>query len=273
MKIVTHNSRAHLDDFLACCILVYQTRYDIERKSFPTDEDLLDPEIFVVDFGKQYNPILKNFDHHQITGGSVCAFTQILEYYNIRDYKALPWIKFVEEYDHNGPVNAMKLVGGGSMDMIFSPIQETLIKEFSNEKCIEGFSVLSKLMNAIGKTIFEEYDNYYSTLNELSNSVKVLEIEGFTVIDYTNCNINNDSSAIALKHFENDHNIEIILNKNERGSAKLRMIRRSSNVNFNLAKEVKECNISFIHQSGFLITFDQNPELILKELNKNKLLK
>ena len=46
--ILTHPGSAHKDDFLACCLLVARHGVPVWRRD-PTDEDLADPRIVVVD--------------------------------------------------------------------------------------------------------------------------------------------------------------------------------------------------------------------------------
>lgn len=65
-KIITHDGRFHADEVCSiaklrhCGILL-----PIERKRTITLEELADPAILVIDVGKDYNPALGNFDHHQ----------------------------------------------------------------------------------------------------------------------------------------------------------------------------------------------------------------
>lgn len=265
MKILTHDKTAHLDDFLACCVILAQTHYPIERVNKPTEEDLNDPEVFVVDFGQRHEPDKRNFDHHQIKGGNVCAFTQVLEYYNLRDYDALPWIKFVETWDHSGPVNAMKLVGGGASDLIHSPIQQTLLDLFSNSSNITAFSNLGVFMNLIGRNIIDSYEDFHKTMKILKEKAKIFDYNKYYIVDYRDCP--EELNKIALKTFEqnyekeHDIKIEIILNRNFRGESKFRMIRRNDDVNFSILTGYSE--VTFVHQSGFLVVFDCDYKILL----------
>ena len=47
--ILTHPGSAHKDDFLACCLLVARYIVPVWRRE-PTDEDLANREIAVIDF-------------------------------------------------------------------------------------------------------------------------------------------------------------------------------------------------------------------------------
>ena len=63
-SIVTHPGGAHKDDFLACAVLLSKFPVSIFRRD-PTEDELADPQIAVVDVGHRHEPDLNNFDHHQ----------------------------------------------------------------------------------------------------------------------------------------------------------------------------------------------------------------
>ena len=63
--IITHPGGAHKDDFLACSVLLSNHPVSIFRRD-PTEQELEDPEVAVVDIGHQHDPKLNNFDHHQL---------------------------------------------------------------------------------------------------------------------------------------------------------------------------------------------------------------
>lgn len=67
MKIITHSGIFHSDELFAIALLkkVYGKHISIERTRTISEKDLENPEIWVLDVGGQYNPTLKNFDHHQ----------------------------------------------------------------------------------------------------------------------------------------------------------------------------------------------------------------
>ena len=53
--IITHPGGAHKDDFLACAVLLSKFPVSIFRCD-PTEEELADPEIAVVDIGHHHDP-------------------------------------------------------------------------------------------------------------------------------------------------------------------------------------------------------------------------
>ena len=63
-NIVTHPGGAHKDDFLACAVLLSKYPVSIFRRE-PSEKELANPEVAVVDIGHRFEPELNNFDHHQ----------------------------------------------------------------------------------------------------------------------------------------------------------------------------------------------------------------
>ena len=91
MKIITHAGHAHLDDLMACAIALTDRTWGvlesgraatveaaladacegvvIERRD-PTEDELANPRVLVLDVGGHYRPDLGNFDHHQFPKGT-----------------------------------------------------------------------------------------------------------------------------------------------------------------------------------------------------------
>lgn len=271
MKIVTHNQKAHLDDFLATAVTyAYYSANSLEeievfRKAAPSEEDINDPSTFVLDFGMCCEPNLRNFDHHFIKGGEVCAFTQVLEYLGMRDCDALPWIKFVEVWDHCGPTNAMNLLGGGDSNLIFSPVQAVLISEFSDfEGQLSAADIKSVKLLEIGNFIIDKFKTFSETTAELGKAT-IKTVNGYNVADYRPIDANFPLNFEAAGKFEKKNGIDLIVSHNPRGKFEWRMIRKNeTGVDFNPLRGLP--GVDFVHQSGFLACFDGDFEVLLAQL-------
>lgn len=90
-NIITHGGNAHLDDIMACAIALVDRAWGslkngrttaaetaladacegviIERRD-PTEDELANPHVLVLDVGGHYRPDLGNFDHHQLPKGT-----------------------------------------------------------------------------------------------------------------------------------------------------------------------------------------------------------
>ncbi|NRB65396.1 MAG: MYG1 family protein [Saprospiraceae bacterium] len=66
--IVTHGGMYHADEVVAIELIRYafhDQHIPVERTFKVSDEHLNDTQVWVLDVGRVYNPLLKNFDHHQ----------------------------------------------------------------------------------------------------------------------------------------------------------------------------------------------------------------
>lgn len=105
--IITHPGGAHKDDFLACSVLLSTHPVSIFRRD-PTEQELEDPEVAVVDIGHQHDPKLNNFDHHQLPRDHepTCALSLVLQKFEIyEDTKEFcSWLETTEWFDCRGPM-------------------------------------------------------------------------------------------------------------------------------------------------------------------------
>ena len=63
-KIVTHSGHAHRDDFLSVCFVLamcseHQNMPSVYRRD-PTESELNDPNVVVIDIGERHEPHLSN---------------------------------------------------------------------------------------------------------------------------------------------------------------------------------------------------------------------
>lgn len=78
-KVIVHPGVFHADDVCAVAwLLIAGHDFPVERRN-PTDIELADPTVMVVDVGGQYDPELLNFDHHQ-KGGAGCRWDTDVPY-------------------------------------------------------------------------------------------------------------------------------------------------------------------------------------------------
>jgi hypothetical protein len=136
-KIVTHPGGAHKDDFLACAVLLSKYPVSIFRRE-PSEEELANPEVAVVDIGHRFESELNNFDHHQFDRElePTCALSLVLQ--NMRIYQDskefCSWLETTEWFDCRGPNETAKWLGveREAMAKLNSPL------DVSNPNIIQG---------------------------------------------------------------------------------------------------------------------------------------
>lgn len=173
--ILTHPGGAHKDDFLACClVLAHQpdpglARHPvpIERRE-PTDAELDNPAIAIVDIGHQHDPARSNFDHHQFPRDHepTCSLSLVLQWMGLyEDARSFcEWLETAEWLDCRGPVDTCRWLGieRDILGKLNSPLDVTLLRRFAAATVHRPGEPLWEIMRWIG----EDLINYLTQLRE-----------------------------------------------------------------------------------------------------------
>jgi hypothetical protein len=171
--IVTHPGGAHKDDFLACSLLAHLHGVQIQRRE-PTDEDLANPSICVVDVGGAHDPKLNNFDHHQFPRDAppLCALSLVLQSMGLYEdaLSFCAWLRPAEWLDTLGPNETAKLMGipRTALGALNSPLDITLLNRFASHTELDPESPIYQVMCMVG----EDTVNYLRTLRERLDYLK-----------------------------------------------------------------------------------------------------
>jgi len=165
--ILTHPGSSHKDDFLACCLLVARHGVPVWRRD-PTDEDLADPQIAVVDVGGEHDPKRSNFDHHQFPRDHepVCALSLVLQdlglYEDARSF--CEWLEPAEWFDTWGPFATAEWLGvdRSLVNRLNSPVDITLLRRFAQKRELVPGDPIWEVMRMVGEDLFM----YLRTLRE-----------------------------------------------------------------------------------------------------------
>jgi len=114
--IVVHAGKSsHQDERVAAAIArAAGARAPVVRRD-PTEAELADANILVLDVGGQHNPALNNFDHHQLPreAAPACAYSLLAEHLGIDGKLAalFPWYTTGKSLDSKGPFSTAKACG------------------------------------------------------------------------------------------------------------------------------------------------------------------
>ena len=153
--ILTHPGSAHKDEFLACCVLVSLAPATVFRRE-PTEADLADPAMLVVDVGHRHEPELNNFDHHQFSREHppTCSISLILQHLGLyEDARAFcDWLEPAEWFDCRGPNETSRWLGVDREIIVRlnSPIDGTLLRRFAQTNRHHPGEPLWEIMRMIG---------------------------------------------------------------------------------------------------------------------------
>lgn len=135
-RIVTHPGGAHKDDLLAACVLVAEHPVPVHRRD-PTEEDLDDPTVAVLDVGGRHEPDKQNFDHHHFPREHppTCCLSLVLQHKGLYEdaLRFCDWLATAEWFDSRGPVATAKWleVPRRAISQLNSPIDMTLLGRFA----------------------------------------------------------------------------------------------------------------------------------------------
>jgi hypothetical protein len=265
-EIVTHPGPAHRDEFIACSLLlgVYPALPVYRRE--PTEEDLLDPAIIVVDVGGQFDLHLRNFDHHQLPRDAepTCAITQVCKWLNIDlpTARALwSWLEAAEILDSKGPVALAKKYGirGDDLHKMISTIESTVVDLFSTCSAALPGDLLHRLMLQVGKTNLDYLELVQERMALLEKNVKFYTLPApnggkVRVVDTTFLP-GTDKPALGVEVFlkqRTSAETDVVVSNDDRGTG-LTLFRRQAAegvVDFSLLEGNSE--VLFAHKGGFI---------------------
>ena len=276
--IVTHPGGAHKDDFLACCLLAHLHGVPIERRE-PTESDLADPLICVVDVGGDHNPDLNNFDHHQFPRDAdpLCALSLVLQHLGLYEdaLSFCAWLRPAEWLDTLGPNQAAKLMGipRTALGALNSPVDITLLHRFANAKELNQQSPIYQVMCMVGEDIV----NYLKTLRERLNYLKLhaeywtIETDGKPIqamfLEKTDT-IANDPSFGIYTFIESEGKqgqVHALVYPDRRGDG-YGMTRYNDNQRLNFSQIEAESEVRFAHKKGFVAKVLTTDPVRLKRL-------
>lgn len=184
--ILTHPGSAHKDEFLACCVLLATAPCPILRRE-PTEADLADPAIAVVDVGHRYEPALNNFDHHQLPADDAptCALSLVLQHLGLyTDARAFcEWLEPAEWFDCRGPNVTAKWLGveRDIVGKMQSPIDGTLLRRFAATKQLSSGDPLWQIMHFVGADLLDYVRNLRARLTFIARHAQVWTLDGLTL--------------------------------------------------------------------------------------------
>lgn len=276
--IVTHPGGAHKDDFLACCLLAQLHGVPIQRRE-PTDEDLANPEICVVDVGGDHNPKINNFDHHQFPRDAppLCALSLVLQSMGLyEDALAFcAWLRPAEWLDTLGPNQTAKLmeIPRAALGALNSPLDMTLLNRFASHTELNQESPIYQVMCMVGEDIV----NYLRTLRERLDYLKqhgqywTIETDGepiYALFLEQSDTISNDPSFGIYAFIESEgkeREIQALVYPDRRGDGYgLTRYDDCQRLNFSQIESLDE--VRFAHKKGFVAKASTKDPMRLKQL-------
>lgn len=265
-KIVTHPGDAHRDEFLACCFLLGSlsdgdaAKIEIERRN-PTEEDLCDPRVLVLDQGRLLEPISLNFDHHQLPREAepTCSLTLVLQMSGANlelTRKIFPWLRFTEILDSKGPTVAAAHLGCSRDAMLqtMSPIEVTVLRKFQAKTKLNAWDPLFVFMYELGSEKLRYLRDVEWRLRNLLSFGRWHELGDVTVFDATHVDPKADPTMgleLFLQDQPQEAAVTLTRENPDRGDGFV-LFRRNDHPRIDFSRVEKDPRVRFAHKQGFL---------------------
>ena len=263
-SIITHPGGAHKDDFLACAVLLSKFPVSILRRD-PTDQELADPEIAVVDIGHQHNANLNNYDHHQFARDSdpSCALSLVLDQFGIyEDAKEFcSWLETTEWFDCRGPHETAEWLGveRETMAKLNSPIDVTIFQAFAKRNEHHSGEPIWEVMKMIGTDLVSFVVNLRKRMNQVAKHEEIWELgeeDQSMKVAFVPCTdppIEDVSGGLAwrVKELGLEEDVVAMVYPDSRGEG-YGMRRYNDSPVMDFSKLSDEPEVHFTHNRGFI---------------------
>ena len=274
--IVTHPGSAHKDDLLACCLLLHQHQVPIYRRE-PTEEDLSDHRIAVVDVGGEHEPSKSNFDHHQFPRDHepICALSLVLKdlglYKDARQF--CEWLEPAEWFDTRGPFSTAQWLGvdRAVMNQLNSPIDITLLRRFAQQNELRPGEAIWEVMRMIGEDLITHLKTLRERVDYVAANSQIIEVgEGTNMVSVLYMprseTMPDDSSSGLGRYIESTgKKVDGLIYPDRRGSG-YGLSRHEDSPKLDFTRIENEVDVHFAHSRGFVAKTSATELGRLKEL-------
>lgn len=259
--IVTHPKPAHRDDLMSVCSALFiEGAVPVLRRE-PTEEELNDPEVLVLDVGGRHEPELNNFDHHQLPREHEpeCALSLYYKARGLHEVMALrKWYRTTVLIDSKGPYEAARVLGLNRFPFeLSSPVEAAILERFENAEVISGEMDLAGLA-LIGQSCIEYAKRAKSEFDEAASSVTVLDVKGVQALLW-HCKTPEQTQAVRDELYPE---AGIALSHDERGAG-WSLYRFNDCAEVDFSKLEGDPTVLFAHKGGFVAKTHQLVPLAL----------
>ncbi|MFD2257562.1 MYG1 family protein [Luteolibacter algae] len=263
-EILTHPGSSHKDEFLACCLLIAVNEAPVFRRE-PTQEDLDNPNMAVVDVGGEHDASRGNFDHHQFPKDHppTCSLSLVLMDLELYDdaRKYCDWLEVAEWFDTRGPVETAAWLGVERelLAKLNSTVDLTLLRRFAGMSEIRPGEPMWEVMRWVGSDLIGYLKSLRERLNEIARSSEIWEIDHptgrFRVLFLPRSeNISEDASSGLARYASSlpeDQQVVAMVYPDRRGSG-FALSRFNDHLGMDFTRIETEEDVHFAHVRGFV---------------------
>lgn len=265
--IITHPGGAHKDDFLACSLMVAEHGVPVVRRE-PSEDELNNPRVCVIDVGGRHEPEKNNFDHHQFPREQqpTCALSLVLRALGMYEEARLfcDWLEPAEWFDCRGPQRTAEWLGVKRevIGKLSSPIDVSMLRRFAKigpDDQLQAGDPIYELMRYIGTDLLEYLRSVRVSLERISGQVERWQVtsgsDRFDVLflPRSQSAIEDASGSLARYIMVNGLHEEIvaIAYPDSRGEG-FGLARFNDHPRMDFTRVEAADDVHFAHNSGFL---------------------
>lgn len=277
-EILTHPGSSHKDEFLACCLLVAVHGAPILRRE-PTQQDLDNPDMAVVDVGGEHDAARGNFDHHQFPKDHppICSLSLVLMDMGLYEdaQKYCDWLEVAEWFDTRGPQETAAWLGveRDLLSKLNSTVDLTLLRRFAGMSEIRPGEPMWEIMNWVGSDLIGYLRSLREKLNEIARTSEIWEIEheeeNFRVLFLPrSANLSDDASSGLARYaagLPDEQKVVAMVYPDRRGNG-FALSRFNDHPGFDFTRVEQENDVHFAHARGFVAKSSATEPARIREL-------
>lgn len=276
--IVTHPGGAHKDDLLAVCVLIARYGAPVLRQD-PSEEQLADPEVAIVDIGASHDPERMNFDHHHFPRDHqpTCALSLVLESMGLYEdaLQFCDWLETAEWFDSRGPNQTATWLGvpRRAISQLNSPIDITLLRRFAQSDRLDPGETLYEYMRLVGEDLLEHLRSARERLDFVARHAEHWKLplgdETIEVIFLPRVDpLPEEPSGAVASYIRSEgleNSIAALVYPDRRGSG-YGIARYEDHPRMDFSAVGSEPDVRFAHKTGFMCKTEATDPDRLKEL-------
>jgi len=243
----------------------------------PTEADLADPGIAVVDVGGEHAPERNNFDHHQFPAEHppVCALSLVLQHLGVYEdaRQFCEWLEPAEWFDTRGPNVTAKWLGvdRNAMSKLSSPIDITVLRRFAKAKRLEPGEPLWEMLRYIGEDLLEYLRDLRSRLDFIAETAEIWSVDDHEVLYLPRTEPIPEEPSFGIgRYLESvgkNSTVAALIYPDRRGSG-YGLSRHNDHPGYDFTRIEKEPDVHFAHARGFVAKTSASELSRVKELLK-----
>ena len=260
-QIVVHPGGAHKDDFLACALLIAEHEVAISRRE-PSEQDLSDASIVVVDVGLEWDEAKMNFDHHQFPRDAepLCALSLVLKHLGIYEEtrKFCDWLEVAEYIDTRGPNDTAEWLGveREAMSKLNSPLDITLLRRFAASNDHQPGQPIYEVMKMVGEDLLSFVRGMKDGLGFIAQNSEIWEMtSGKKALFLPRTNPLPDETSMGMGRYVEDIGMEeeiVALVYPDRRGEGYGLSRFNDDKRMEFTRVGDEVDVHFAHNKGFI---------------------